>query len=145
MDAQDFIDLSTKLAGMGKAGARSAVSRAYYGAFHLAIETLDEAASSPHANGKAHNLVPIFLKCAGHRDGTAAGNLLADLHSDRVKVDYKLENESVETLSFAQLGVETAQKICTHLQAFRQACADDDQLHTKLNNEIAKLKAVYRM
>ena len=58
MQPSEFITLAGKLASMnlGAAGARSAVGRAYYGAFHLAKGVLDEFASAPPRNGNGHVL-----------------------------------------------------------------------------------------
>lgn len=83
MDGSEFVGLSGRIVSMGRAGARSAVSRAYYGAFHIAMRLLDELDRAPPRSGKAHNLVPQMLESAGHPDGRAAGTLLSDLHSDR--------------------------------------------------------------
>jgi hypothetical protein len=83
MDATEFVVLSGKLVALGKAGARSAVSRAYYGVFHLAQTILNDIAGETLASGKAHNLVPIFIKSANHSHASAAANLLSDLHAER--------------------------------------------------------------
>ena len=103
MQAGEFITLSGKLAAMnlGAAGARSAVSRAYYGAFHLAKGVLDEFASAPPRNGNGHVLVPAFLESANHVDSTIAARLLQDLHTARIKVDYQLGDTRFETPAYA--------------------------------------------
>jgi len=61
MDPAEFVALSSKLVSMGKAGARSAVSRAYYGVFHLTLEVLAKFDVAPAANGRAHNLAQQYL------------------------------------------------------------------------------------
>ena len=61
---------------LGAARAQSAVSRAYYGASHLAKGVLDELASAPPRNGNGHVLVTVFLKSANHADATIAAHLL---------------------------------------------------------------------
>jgi len=73
-------------------------------------------------NGKAHNLVPQFLQASANGDAQTAGGLLSDLHSERVRADYRIQEIRVETLSYAQAGVETASAVLRHLEAFRRAC-----------------------
>src|SRR5688500_14353012 len=103
MDPAEFITLSSKLVAMGRAGARSAISRAYYGAFHLALEALAEFRVAPAANGRAHNLVPLFLDCADSPHADAAASSLKDLYTKRIAVDYRLSDADVETLEHAKL------------------------------------------
>lgn len=145
MHAREFVELSEKLALQGKAGARSAVSRAYYGVFHLAIGALEEIATAPPANGKSHNLVPKYLKSANHPDGNAAGNLLADLHSNRLRADYRLDYTEVESVVFAKLNVEIAHAIVAKLDSFIAACRADDNTRLALVNGIAELRKTYRI
>lgn len=144
MDAAEFIRLSGKIVAMGKAGARSAVSRAYYGAFHLAQDILAEIASEPRGAGRSHVVVPQFLESANHPDAIAAARLLSDLHSDRIKVDYHLGDASVESLAFAQTNVVMAEECERLLTAFRAACQADERLRTTLREGIAKVKAIHR-
>ena len=143
MDAAEFITLSGKLVAMGPPGARSAVSRAYYGAFHLAQALLVEMAAESCGSGKAHNLVPLYLRSADHPDATAAADLLSDLHADRIKADYRLELAKAESQRFAMTAVETAREIQKRLDLFRIACEQDVQIRTRLREGIAKIKAAF--
>jgi len=124
MDPSEFVTFSAQIAARGSVGARSAVSRAYYGVFHLAISLLDEFGCAPPRNGKSHSLVPQFLQCSPHPEAQLAGALLGDLHSDRIKADYRLNNPQVETLQFAKGNVETAVQVQSSLDALREACGD---------------------
>jgi hypothetical protein len=144
MDAEEFVTLAGKVAGMGKAGARSAVSRAYYGAFHFAISILDELATAPASNGKGHNLVPIFLKSCNHPDAQSAADLLSDLHSDRIKADYHIADNRFEGLTFAQNDVENAETIKALLQRFRTACVADESLRRNLRDGVNRVKASFK-
>jgi len=121
MRADDFIEFAGRVAGLGAAGARSAVSRAYYGALHLAAALLEEL-GVPLPAGRTHGIVPILLQNSGDDDARIAGRLLSDLHSDRIKADYRLKNVDVETLRFAMLCVERAHEIRALLDAFRVHC-----------------------
>ena len=145
MKAEDFVGLSGKLVTMGPAGARSAVSRAYYGAFHAALTVLEELVSAPAANARSHNLVPIFLKSANHPDGNFAARLLSDLHGDRIDVDYKLDMKLVESVNFAKSGVETAVEILKRLEQFRAACLQDPAVKQALRDGIEKVRASFKI
>jgi hypothetical protein len=85
MDPNDFIEFSGHVAARGKAGARTAVSRAYYGAFHLAFSLLEEFDCAPPKLGASHDLVPQFLASSSNGDAGIASSLLGDLHSERLK------------------------------------------------------------
>lgn len=124
MDAADFITFAAQTAGMKAAGARSATSRAYYGAYHLALAFLDELGCALARNGHSHNSVPQLLKSADRTPARRVADLLGDLHSARIKADYRLDNPGVETLAFAQLHVEMAHTIKAHLDTLKAECAD---------------------
>ncbi|HQU46855.1 MAG TPA: hypothetical protein PK867_28885, partial [Pirellulales bacterium] len=122
MNPAEFIVLAGRIVTFGPAGARTAVSRSYYGAFHEALDLLDDIGCGCPRNGKAHNLVPIFLDFPGISDARRASGLLSDLHSDRVKCDYRLRELSVEDTAFAKLDVETSIKITDLLKKFQLEC-----------------------
>lgn len=143
MDPSEFVTFSGQIVARGSAGARSAVSRAYYGVFHLAIALLDEFDCAPPRNGNSHALVPQFLLSSPHPEAQTAGTLLGDLHSDRIKADYRLDNPQVENLQFAQGNVETAVQVQSSLYALREACADAsvrDQLIAGIEELLERLK-----
>ena len=120
MTGDDFIDLAGKLAtSADEATLRSAVSRAYYGAFHLALEFLEEIERPVPRNTNAHVLVARKLQNAGQPDAYRAGSLLGDLHSDRIKADYRLDDKRAGTVAFARTCVETAHEIRSALSACR--------------------------
>lgn len=144
MEAIEFIELAGKLATGGKSGARSAVSRAYYGAFHLAMQLLGEYAAAPTANGQAHALVQNYLQGVKNTDANEAGVLLSDLHGERLKADYRLSNEKAETLQFAMQAVEAAHAINVRLNAYRLSCRDNPDAVRDLREAIEKIKAVRR-
>jgi uncharacterized protein (UPF0332 family) len=144
MNAEEFIVFAGKTAVMGRAGARTAVSRAYYGAFHFAIAMLDGVATSPPCNGKAHTLVPLFLRCANHPDGNKAGYLLSDLHHERIKADYSVSDQRYESAEYAKSGVETATEIQKYVLAFEAACKASAEVRNALKVGILKLKASYK-
>ena len=112
MTGNEFIILAGKLAtSADEASLRSAVSRAYYGAFHLAIQFLNDIERPVPQNANAHVYVARQLQRSGQSDAFRAGSLLGDLHSDRIKADYRLDNPRVGKAALARLCVERANEI----------------------------------
>jgi len=112
MNGEDFITLAGRLAAApyaDEATYRTAVSRSYYGAFHVVRRFFDALAlGSSHDHGE-------FQRCliqSGHSRAVLAGRFLNDLHSHRVKADYDLSNAAVATASNARECVEVASDIC---------------------------------
>ena len=144
MNPAELVIMAGTLVGRGPAGARSAVSRAYYGAFHAAADLLADLECECPRNGKAHNLVPQFLQASANGDAQTAGGLLSDLHSERVRADYRIQEIRVETLSYAQAGVETASAVLRHLEAFRRAC-EAVEVVDDLRVAVARIKEIRRI
>jgi hypothetical protein len=144
MNPHEFITLADTLVSLGSAGARSAVSRCYYGAFHEALDLLDGMSCGCPRNGNAHNLVPIFLDFPGSADAKMASRLLSDLHSDRVKCDYKLRDAKVEDAAFAAIDVATSKKITHSLQRFHSACQSSQVLQA-FQSHVANIKQIRRL
>ena len=112
MTGDNFIILAGKLAtSADDASLCSAVSRAYYGAFHLALRFLDDIGWPVPKNAKAHVYAARQLQRSGQTDAYRAGSLLGDLHTDRIKADYRLDNPRIGTPAFARLCVERATEI----------------------------------
>ena len=121
MTGDDFIGLAGKLAvsaASGEAAFRSAVSRAYYGAYHIAIALLEDVGQPLPANANGHVFAQRVLIGAGHPAARQAGFLLGDLHGDPIKADYKLQNRVVGTQQFAKLRVEAAISIQAALSTY---------------------------
>ena len=112
MTGDDFINLAGKLAtSTDEASLRSAVNRAYYGAFHLALAFLEDIERAVPRNANAHVQVARKLQSAGQADAYLAGSLLGDLHTERIKADYRLDHKQIGTSAFARICVETASEI----------------------------------
>ena len=110
MDGNDFISFASRIAAFQTAGAacyRTAASRAYYGAFHLARTFLADL--NYHCPGdKEHFWVQRhFLNCR-LRAATTAGRLLADLHDSRKVADYRLDTAYADKQHHAIACVERA-------------------------------------
>jgi len=114
----DFIVLAGRLAAGPNSSPvvfRTAISRAYYGGYHLTHQFLASLAIAP---GERHNLHE-FLCNSGNRDAEQAGKILEDLYSRRRLADYKLDRADVESAKFAQYAVELAHEFRIHLDKCR--------------------------
>ena len=123
MEAADFISLAGKLtaaANAGEATYRTAVSRAYYGAFHVALSFLAELGFSAPRTANVHAFVQHHLNASEQPAARTAASLLSDLHAARNRADYQLGNPAVESQSFAKLCVETAHAVRSAVSECRQ-------------------------
>ena len=111
MRPQDFITAAGKLAAIAQgdeALLRSAVSRAYYGAFHLALELLSAAGFDLPRNANAHVRCRRLLAGCGEPLAKEIAGALSDLHADRIKADYHLGGTRFRDLKQARFAVEVA-------------------------------------
>src|SRR5580704_1421606 len=94
MTGDDFIALASRLLlsniGDPEARYRSAVSRAYYGAYHLAIEFLSGIGFRVSGNSECHEEAYRALLNSGNLDAVTAARLLNDLRNSRNEADYRL-------------------------------------------------------
>lgn len=89
MDFRDFLVLANTLVNSTTEGEwRTALSRAYYAAFHVARELLvDLHFRVPHAD-RVHGYLWLRLANAGQGDVQNAGNRLNALRRERNRADY---------------------------------------------------------
>jgi len=107
MHGNDFLTLAGKLAAQtayGAAGYRSSVSRAYYGAYHLARSYLADAnIHCPKNCGNEHLWIQRMFRQCDLEEGIEVGIALSNLHESRKAADYELENLEIESQANAQL------------------------------------------
>lgn len=123
IDGHAFIQLAGKLAAAAaadEAAGRSAVSRAYYDAFHLAMAFLRDLGIVVPANAYAHAVAQRYLIGSGHEDAQQVGMTLASLHSDRIRADYRLDDPRFEDVRFARLKVALAHELRSTLERCRR-------------------------
>jgi uncharacterized protein (UPF0332 family) len=130
MLASDFIAFAAKLAAqnaLGPAAYRTAVGRAYYGAFHAANVFLEErfgfrcrVRDNVHLWVQRH-----FLNCTFH-EAHEIGTILSNLHESRKRADYDLKPSIVDTQVHAQFCVVRA----TEIQSSLQVCGGSNVLAT---------------
>lgn len=96
---------------------RTAIGGAYYGAFNFSSQVMTELGFPPAENAQGHNQTVRLLQQSGDPMLEAAGGLLGDLHTLRLKADYNLKRTDVEKMTGAQAAVETAASIFDDLNA----------------------------
>ena len=107
MNPRDFLDVANDLLSVTREGHwRSAVSRAYYAAFHVARQLLERCGFSVPHGDQAHGYVWLRLANCGHTNLVKAGGELKDLRSDRNMADYAVAIPFQE--ADAVLDVQTA-------------------------------------
>jgi uncharacterized protein (UPF0332 family) len=112
MIGDEFIQFAGKLAAFSppsEPALRSAVSRAYYGAYHTALELLEKASIQDKSRNHGKNVQK--LQNSGNIICKTAGDLLSDFQSQRVKADYELQSAGFGTPTLAFRAVEVAAKI----------------------------------
>ncbi len=89
MDFRDYLTLAARLvAGTTEAEWRSAISRAYYAAFHIARELLSNLGFRVPQAERSHGYLWLRLANAGAADVRVAGNRLNALRRQRNRADY---------------------------------------------------------
>jgi hypothetical protein len=112
MTGKEFIALANKLAKeAGAAECRSAVSRAYYGAFHVALALLARTGVVLPPAPEAHQKLRFCLLPSGEVSGAEAGEKLESLRRDRNRADYDLGQSRSEDTDFARRQVRVALEI----------------------------------
>jgi uncharacterized protein (UPF0332 family) len=125
MDGRDLIAVAAHLtqnAALGKAEARfrSAISRAYYGAFHLVAQFLAEHHRPVRENHTGHHEAHGVLLGIGILEAVQAARILNDLRSQRNGADYRLSAKGFDSQADAMARVEAAETIRILLEKCNQ-------------------------
>jgi len=116
MKGREFLGVAPQLAGAAtEAEWRSAVSRAYYAAFHGARELLEDLRFTVPRADRAHAYLSRRLANCGHAETQQAGNDLNALRGDRNQADYDLHRPV--TAELTRLHVLLAEQILRFLDA----------------------------
>jgi uncharacterized protein (UPF0332 family) len=91
-----------------EAACRSAISRAYYGVFHLASAFLGDLGFQL---GGRHDAVWKYLQISNHPRAVEVGNRLSSLYTQRRRADYQLEDSKWGEHPHATRWVEQAEAI----------------------------------
>jgi hypothetical protein len=103
--------VANKALGDAEARLRCAVSRAYYAALHLTINTLEEFSVHIPQNHEGHEQAYRRLFATQLPDAQQAARLLHDLRRDRNEADYRLDRRRFANEANARLAVETASDV----------------------------------
>ncbi|MBW1928877.1 MAG: hypothetical protein JRH08_08200 [Deltaproteobacteria bacterium] len=113
MEPRQFQYLAERLAEHGAYPAefRSAISRAYYAAFHFGLNLLREMGFSIVENATAHEDVYLHLNNSGDHDLIAVASKIKDLRARRIHADYRLQRRDVEAKENAKMYVRLASRL----------------------------------
>lgn len=141
MNGSDFIVLADHLVKqkLGPSGYRSAVSRAYYGCYHLARDVLKDFGWYCRDRANEHLWVQWHFENCTIATFVAIGKSLANLHQSRKHADYDLDKAFAETEANALTGVVRAERIKSEIAAATNGANKDvmraemDAYRKKLN------------
>ena len=112
-------------AGPEEADRRSAVSRAYYGAFHEARALLRRCGISLPKTEQVHVKLGYCLRDCSDPNAAKAGRQLDTLRAQRKVADYDLDDRRFASIHAAQTEVARAHRIVETLDLCRSAPTDD--------------------
>lgn len=91
MNPRDFNILARELANRtDPASNRTAISRAYYAAYNVAANLLEDMRYPIPQDGNSHRRVRACLSYSQDKDMRIASHKLAELYSSRLEADYRL-------------------------------------------------------
>lgn len=118
MDPSDFLDLADDLLDVvSDARYRTSVSRAYYGAFHVARQLVETQGVVLPKDAESHNKTQRCLEHCGDEDVRSAASRLASLRTDRNIADYRLDDRRFTNKKNVQLRIRIAREIVSQLAA----------------------------
>jgi uncharacterized protein (UPF0332 family) len=124
MRADDFVSFASQLAakpGGSAVSYRSAISRAYYGAYHRARLLVEQMGfRTKTGQGNEHLYLRRLLQGSDVDAADEVGTLLGNLHSSRRDADYDLDEPTVETQRHATVCAERATDLLSKLAACSQ-------------------------
>lgn len=142
----DYIHLASKWSLLNRAGEptwRSAISRAYYGAFHCAQEFLFEDLGITELKsgktGSKHFMVQQLLKYTDQPVAIEAAHRLEALREHRNSADYDLDDGSAGTQTLSKHAHWEAVKISDLL---RQCAGLDDRAKDEMRTNIEKSRKI---
>jgi hypothetical protein len=122
MGAKDFVSLAfsiLQIADLRPARCRTAIGRAYYGAFHVAIETLAVVHVQVYEGPQAHEHVVRLLHHGNDHELRFAANSLGNLRSWRNSADYRLSDSTAESETRTGLAIQAALSIISKFEQLR--------------------------
>lgn len=119
MEGKDFFELAQKLSQMRSEPAlRSAISRAYYAAYHCCLQLLRELGFHFSKDSSAHEKVAVYLNNAAITEIEFAGKELNYLRRRRNHADYDLILKDFQNHIVCQLDLARAQTIIELIEKY---------------------------
>jgi uncharacterized protein (UPF0332 family) len=119
MEGKEFFELAQKLVQMHSEPAlRSAISRAYYAAYHCCIKLLREFGFQFSKDSSAHEKVSAYLNNAAIAEIELAGKELNYLRRRRNHADYDLTSKEFQDHITCQLDLARAQTVISQIAKY---------------------------
>jgi uncharacterized protein (UPF0332 family) len=122
MTGDEFLTLADAILhesqGRSEAICRTAISRAYYGAFHLSLAFLQRLGV---AVGKDHGDIWRCLASSQVAVAKQAATRLAMLHEDRTAADYRLDSPKPKNFEYARDCVDRG----LYIQRLMETCGQE--------------------
>jgi uncharacterized protein (UPF0332 family) len=140
---QGFIDLAERLIASEKnpEGFRSAISRAYYGAF-LQAEDFLRRMNVYLVTDKKHQELLQVLADTSDAEVDEVSAMLGDLRDERNRADYKLDDKGVEVEAHAQQCLDNAKDIHAKLNGCRIIPSRFQAVTAKIQAEVKRLRGI---
>jgi len=141
MEPRQFLYLAQRLTEHGAYPIefRSAISRAYYAAFHFGLILLREMGFPIVQNASAHEEVYYHLNNSGDDVLVKAASELHDLRTKRIHADYDLNRPDVEKKENARMFVQQAARL---IESIEKRCHSEN--HSKIIVSIQEWKNRFR-
>jgi uncharacterized protein (UPF0332 family) len=124
MNPLDFMQTALRLSAGSEANKRSAVSRAYYSAYHVAREFVTACGVRFPSTAATHEALPWCLSKSGDVVLVTAARELRSLRTSRNEADYDLHRPGFADQTFINRRLQIAQAILTALAASNRAQAE---------------------
>lgn len=143
MNGRDFVALAAVLSnGTSAAELRTSVSRAYYGAFHVAYDYVYRVCRvNLPLDGACHKRLHQLLESTQVPFLVAIGGNLSSLRDARNKADYKLDLSAPNTAQNASYFLEIANGVVNDVETLLISVADS----TAMDAIRDKAAAVFRL
>lgn len=105
----------------GPSECRCAISRAYYAAFHVAVDFLRFIRIKVCDSAACHVVTMNGLGNSGETDLATVGTYLGTLYDERAHADYEMTKPRAESLSQAELAATMSRDAIVLLDQRRQA------------------------
>ena len=120
MDPREFHRLASHLVGgSSPAEFRTAIGRAYYATYNVAVEILEDMGFRISRGPAGHGEVQHRLSNSDDTEVMRVGSQLTDLHSRRIQADNRLDRTDVENIKTARALVEQARRMIQALDGCR--------------------------